>query len=566
MRVAVATNTTSVPFVPNNKRFSLGALMRDVPTQSFPGYLDDVGLWNTALTKEHIAIIHALGRYSRVDLDDAAIATLVDAGLTAGSSAIAGGYRWLATTGLSGAVGSTGLLDGQPYLVLNASGGGLVGISTQPPANHWFDANSTAADFGVANNGTYDWKGGNLWNPSNTGGSPVGPWVSGNDANFVGAGLGTRYTVRLGATGTNHVMLRNLWLNSDGAEPGTPHGSGDVVIGASGDTGELRLTADSSIGTAGGILTVNNPCNLGDGQSLNCGGGTVRLYGFVAGTGTAGVTLSAGGFFSGELAAGTLTLANPGNTYPGATAVAAGYTLEVAKLANGGSPSSSGASSNAATNLILGGGTLRYIGATAAIDRSFILAPDTVSMIDVSAVDAVLTFSGSSTATSGGLIKQGAGTLALAGINMYTGDTIVNGGTLAVTGASIADPNTLVISGGNVNATGTETVESLFFGDVQQAADTWGHQARVPPILTTSVSPAPGGSASRRVRSGAGSAASVEYGSDLAVWGSYSVGAAPGAAPVVIQEDAPDATLDSVTVTIPTGGAPKFFARLKVSN
>jgi hypothetical protein len=58
----------------------------------------------------------------------------------------------------------------------------------------------------------------------------------------------------------------------------------------------------------------------------------------------------------------------------------------------------------------------------------------------------------------------------------------------------------------------------------------------------------------------------VEYGSDLAVWGSHSVGSAPGAAPVVIQEDAPDTTLDSVTVTIPTGNAPKFFARLKVSN
>ena len=42
--VAVATNTVSVPFVANAKRFSIGALMRDVPTQSFPGYLDDIGL------------------------------------------------------------------------------------------------------------------------------------------------------------------------------------------------------------------------------------------------------------------------------------------------------------------------------------------------------------------------------------------------------------------------------------------------------------------------------------------------------------------------------------------
>jgi autotransporter-associated beta strand protein len=427
-------------------------------------------------------------------------------------------------------------------------------------------------------------------------------------------------------------MLRNLLLNSDGAEPVTSLGSGDVVIGASGDTGELRLTADSSIGTAGGILTVNNPLDLGASQNLICGGGTVRLNGLVTGTGTSGVKLSAGGEFSGELAAGTLTLANPGSTYPGATAVAAGYTLEVAKLANGGSPSSIGASSNTATNLILGGGTLRYTGATAATDRNFTLSPDTVSMIDVSAVDAVLTFSGASTATSGGLIKQGAGTLALAGTNSYTGDTIVNGGTLAVTGASIADTNTLVISGGKVKATGTETVASLFFDEVQQAAGTWGASGSGATHLDDlrftgsgriSVTTGPfsrwiggfglnvedeaptadpdadgitnlleyvlGGNPgvndataiaatgtqvgsnyiftfNRSDLSEADTILTVEYGSDLAVWGSHSVGSAPGAAPVVIQEDAPDTTLDSVTVTIPTGNAPKFFARLKVSN
>ena len=46
----------------------------------------------------------------------------------------------------------------------------------------------------------------------------------------------------------------------------------------------------------------------------------------------------------------------------------------------------------------------------------------------------------------------------------------------------------------------------------------------------------------------------------------YLIGASPGVAPVVIQADVPDASLDTVTVTIPTGGASKFFARLKVTN
>jgi autotransporter-associated beta strand protein len=56
----------------------------------------------------------------------------------------------------------------------------------------------------------------------------------------------------------------------------------------------------------------------------------------------------------------------------------------------------------------------------------------------------------------------------------------------------------------------------------------------------------------------------VEYGDDLEVWGSIPIGASPGVEPVAIVEDSPNADFDTVTVTIPTAGATKFFARLKV--
>ncbi len=75
---------------------------------------------------------------------------------------------------------------------------------------------------------------------------------------------------------------------------------------------------------------------------------------------------------------------------------------------------------------------------------------------------------------TGGIIKTNGGPLVLSGINTYSGDTTVNGGTLLVNGSAIKDTGKLVIGGGKVQATGTETVNTLFFGAVQQAAGTWG--------------------------------------------------------------------------------------------
>ena len=235
-------------------------------------------------------------------------------------------------------------------------------------------------------------------------------------------------------------------------------------------------------------------------------------------------------------------------------------------------------------------------------------------------------------ATDGGLTKTGSGTLTLSGSNTYTGDTTVTGGVLAVTGSSIVDTNKLVIAGGQVDLTGAETVNTLYFGAVQQSPVTYsatgaggtiassnftgtgtlivtsgpagGFNSWITgfglalidqgpaadpdhdgltnlleyvlggtPNVNDAAAIAPAGTKSgsdyiftfkRSDLSEADTTQTVEYGNDLTVWGSYMIGASPGVPPVVIQEDVPSSGLDTVTVTIPTLGAPKFFARLKV--
>ncbi len=79
--------------------------------------------------------------------------------------------------------------------------------------------------------------------------------------------------------------------------------------------------------------------------------------------------------------AGTVTLTRA-NSYTGATTVNGGI-LSVSSLANGGTASNIGASTNAAGNLVLGGGILQYTGASAATDRNYTLTAGSTSSIGV---------------------------------------------------------------------------------------------------------------------------------------------------------------------------------------
>jgi autotransporter-associated beta strand protein len=184
---------------------------------------------------------------------------------------------------------------------------------------------------------------------------------------------------------------------------------------------------------------------------------------------------------------GTLFL-NGTNSYTGVTRISAG-TLQTATVANGGNNSSIGASSNAATKLILNGGTLRYTGAAVSTDRLFSLQasssldasgtgalnftnPGTMGFSS-STADKTLTLTGDNpgantiaavigdnllTVTVGNedittgytsLTKSGAGMWVLSGANTYTGATTISGGTLRLANPAAASESSLLAIGGN---------------------------------------------------------------------------------------------------------------------
>ena len=76
-----------------------------------------------------------------------------------------------------------------------------------------------------------------------------------------------------------------------------------------------------------------------------------------------------------------------------------------------------------------------------------------------------------------GLTKGGAGKLTLTKVNSYTGDTVINDGILSITTAYLADLADVYLTTGGIfdlNFTGADTIDELFFDGSGQADGTWG--------------------------------------------------------------------------------------------
>jgi fibronectin-binding autotransporter adhesin len=200
---------------------------------------------------------------------------------------------------------------------------------------------------------------------------------------FVKHGLGTIGNWGLDALSGAPVYSQNtggVIIDSGRVESqsGTGFGTGTIIVR---DGGEL-----SQIGGTGNYNHVFNKLVLsGYGSAENFGlPGAIRVQGNGAFTGSTTMTgdtrigsygtdtfagILSGNFNFEKMGGGTLIVPSA-NTYTGSTTVHPG-TLQVYLFGNGGQASSIGASSSAASNLVLNGGTIRYVGPGTSTDRNF---------------------------------------------------------------------------------------------------------------------------------------------------------------------------------------------------
>lgn len=223
------------------------------------------------------------------------------------------------------------------------------------------------------------------------------------------------------AGGDWDIGLTENWINIGTGSP-TSYGDGNAVLfddNASGTT-TVNLAA-----------TVNPSSVKVDNSVLN--------YTF---TDTGKISGSTGLVKQG---AGTLTIANTGgNNYTGPTTISGGV-LNVTSLADGGSPSSIGASSADPTNLVLNGGVLSYSGPSGASMNRGITLLVTNSTFDV---QSNLTFTGAiNAAENSGFRKTGPAqlTYAASGSNTISGG--FNPGFHVVAGTMVFDGS----NGGQTN-------------------------------------------------------------------------------------------------------------------
>jgi len=299
----------------------------------------------------------------------------------------------------------------------------------------------------------------------------IGPWATLGTA----AGAQTDYAIYTasGIAARNvATSLEGTWTNSANSytttatatvltatrTPGSLRynaGAGSVTIGSAAVTA-FNLATFGILNGGSGLLTVANGAGNTGGVTTPTGGAqTLYLIG-----GNNAISVTAPIIDNGtainvvKSGSGTVTLGNSANSYTGVTTINAG-TLTISTTGNGGAASTLGASSNAAANLVIAGGTLSYSAAAStagSTDRLFTLTEAGGTINNSGSNNNTLTFAG-----PGSLVASGTGDRTL---NLTAGGTgtfqfspvIVNPGTgttSLVTSAASTGPILLLPAAAN---------------------------------------------------------------------------------------------------------------------
>jgi len=369
--------------------------------------------------------------------------------ITNGGAASGSGTR---NGGNAGAISITGPAGITLTSDLTANGGTPSGGAAGTNGNFTINDGATAV---TTENGANDGQTAGVISGGNLTKTGAGTFVLAGANIYTGATTISGGVLKLGSSNalgaSSGITVNNgftLDLNGNSSDRpitsirGTGYSSLGALTNTGGDatwSGNITLvsTATFSSTTTGSLIISGN---ISGNYALTLGGnGDGTSSGIRSSTTTGGTIVKTG--------SGTWTLSGA-NTYTGATTINAGV-LSISTIADGGSASGIGQSTNVAANLVLGGGTLRYTGADASTNRAFTLTTGTTSTIDVTSNN--LTISGAGANTTGALTKTGAGTLILSGANLYTGLTTVSEGILKYGINNALSSGAVTVNGGTLD-------------------------------------------------------------------------------------------------------------------
>ena len=298
----------------------------------------------------------------------------------------------------------------------------------------------------------------------------VGPTYLEEGTTIINSDLATKLPFGLGAKQTANATVHLVG--------GTLSGRTPIPIVA-GNTGMAFLTNYYILSLEGGTLDSQTPSTNFIIQAQITGSGALTKSGN-----------------------GVLTLTSSANNYTGDTVINAGTLRLGTATSIPSSPGKGNVSIAGSAVLDLAGFSQTIIGLTGSgvVTNSTGAATYTLTVTNALASSFSGTIKGTGTGTIA-LTKTGAGTLTLSGVNTYTGLTTISAGTLEGAAAGSIPTNVTVGASGalklsataamsasanltlaaspaantvNLNFTGTQTINALYFSTPQKAAGTWG--------------------------------------------------------------------------------------------